>query len=319
MKSTREAYGEALAGLGDKYPFYVMDADLSKATQTIQFAKKFPDRFIDMGIAEANLMAHAAGFAACKETVFASTFAMFAAGRAYEQIRNSIAYPNLNVKIGATHGGVLIGADGGSHQCIEDIALMRAIPNMVVLCPADTLETYFCVEAALQYDGPVYLRFGRMGNPEIYENREDCRFKIGKGTVVKDGTDVTIIAVGDMVIRAKKAAGILEQNKISAAVLDMASIKPIDKELICAYAEKTGCVVTAEDHNVEGGLGGAVSEILVKEKPVPVEMIGIQNQFGRSGTPVELEAAYQLRPEDVAAASEQVIKRKLNMGEGYIK
>lgn len=307
MNSTREAYGQALAELGDTYPFYVFDADLSKATQTVHFAKKFPERFTNMGIAEANMMGYAAGYAACGATVFASTFAEFAAGRAYDQIRNSIAYPHLNVKIAATHGGVLIGADGGSHQCVEDIALMRAIPGMTVLCPADTAETKACVEAAIQYQGPVYLRFGRLGTPEIFENGLACEFAIGKGTVVKDGADVTLIAVGDLVSRAKAAAEQLEKEGISAAVLDMASIKPIDEELILKYAEKTGRIVTAEDHNVMGGLGAAVSEVLVKKYPVRQEMVGIQDQFGRSGTPEDLAEYYGLTADKIVEAAKRML------------
>lgn len=310
MNSTREAYGQALAELGEKYSFHVFDADLSKATQTIHFAKKFPERFTNMGIAEENMMGYAAGHAACGETVFASTFAEFAAGRAYDQIRNSIAYPHLNVKIAATHGGVLIGADGGSHQCVEDIALMRAVPQMAVLCPADTAETKACVEAAITYEGPVYLRFGRLGTPEVFENGLVCSFAIGKGSVVKDGTDVTLIAVGDMVSRAVTAAEQLGAEGISAAVLDMASIKPIDEELIVTYAKKTGCIVTAEDHNVMGGLGGAVSEVLVKNFPVHQEMVGLQDQFGRSGTPEDLAKYYGLTAENIAAAAKKVIEKK---------
>ena len=307
MNSTREAYGQAIAELGDRYSFYVFDADLSKATQTVHFAKKFPERFTNMGIAEANMMGYAAGYAACGAAVFASTFAEFAAGRAYDQIRNSIAYPHLNVKIAATHGGVLIGADGGSHQCVEDIALMRAIPGMVVMCPADTTETKMCVEAALQYNGPVYLRFGRLGTPEIFENGLECSFAIGKGTVVKDGSDVTLIAAGDLVSRASAAAEQLSREGISAAVLDMASIKPIDEELIIKYAKKTGRIVTAEDHNVMGGLGGAVSEVLVKNYPVRQEMIGLQDQFGRSGTPEDLAEHYGLTAERIVEAAKKLL------------
>ena len=307
MNSTREAYGQAIAELGDRYSFYVFDADLSKATQTVHFAKKFPERFTNMGIAEANMMGYAAGYAACGAAVFASTFAEFAAGRAYDQIRNSIAYPHLNVKIAATHGGVLIGADGGSHQCVEDIALMRAIPGMVVMCPADTTETKMCVEAALQYSGPVYLRFGRLGTPEIFENGLECSFAIGKGTVVKDGSDVTLIAAGDLVSRASAAAEQLSREGISAAVLDMASIKPIDEELIIKYAKKTGRIVTAEDHNVMGGLGGAVSEVLVKNYPVRQEMIGLQDQFGRSGTPEDLAEYYGLTAERIVEAAKKLL------------
>lgn len=310
MNSTREAYGQALAELGEKYKFYVFDADLSKATQTVHFAKKYPERFTNMGIAEENMVGYAAGFAACGATVFASTFAEFAAGRAYDQIRNSIAYPHLNVKIAATHGGVLIGADGGSHQCIEDIALMRAIPGMVVLCPADTAETKACVEAAIQYEGPVYLRFGRLGSPEIFENGLECNFSIGKGTVVRDGADVTLIAVGDMVSRSIEAAEQLEKEGIHAAVLDMASIKPLDEKLLTEYAKKTGCVVTAEDHNVMGGLGGAVSEALVRNIPVPQEMVGLQDCFGRSGTPIDLAEHFGLTSDKIVQAAKRAMERK---------
>lgn len=308
MLSTREAYGLALAALGEKYDFYVLDADLAKATQTIQFAKKYPEKFLDMGIAEGNMMNFAAGMSSCGKPVFASTFAAFAAGRAYDQIRNGIAYPNCNVKIGATHGGVLIGADGGSHQCIEDIALMRAIPNMVVLCPCDANETNACVEAALNYEGPVYLRFGRLPSPEVYES--EVSFTIGKGSVVRDGADVTLIAVGDMVARCAEAAAKLAEEGISAAVINMASIKPIDAELICQYAEKTGCIVTAEDHNVKGGLGGAVAEVVVANKPVPMEFVGIQDVFGRSGSPAELSEVYGLTVDTVVAAAKKAIARK---------
>lgn len=308
MLSTREAYGLALAALGEKYDFYVLDADLAKATQTIQFAKKYPDRFLDMGIAEGNMMNFAAGMSSCGKPVFASTFAAFAAGRAYDQIRNGIAYPNCNVKIGATHGGVLIGADGGSHQCIEDIALMRAIPNMVVLYPCDAKETNACVEAALRYEGPVYLRFGRLPSPEVYAGEVD--FTIGRGDVLRDGADVTLIAAGDMVSRCLEAAEKLAAEGIQAAVINMASIKPIDAELICRYAEKTGCIVTAEDHNVKGGLGGAVAEVVVGNRPVPMEFVGIRDQFGRSGSPAELAEQYQLTAESVVAAAKRAIAKK---------
>lgn len=308
MLSTREAYGLALAALGEQYDFYVLDADLSKATQTVQFAKKFPDRFLNMGIAEGNMMNFAAGMSSCGKPVFASTFAAFAAGRAYDQIRNGIVYPNCNVKIGATHGGVLIGADGGSHQCVEDLALMRAIPGMVVLCPCDTMDTNACVEAALKYEGPVYLRFGRLPSPDVYA--EPVSFEIGKGDVIRDGTDVTLIAVGDMVARCVQAAESLAAEGICAAVINMASVKPIDAALICRYAEKTGCIVTAEDHNVKGGLGGAVAEVLAASKPVPVEFVGIQDVFGRSGEPSELAEVYGLTGETIAAAARKAISRK---------
>ncbi|MCI8860996.1 MAG: transketolase family protein [Lachnospiraceae bacterium] len=309
MLSTREAYGQALADIGETCDFFVLDADLSKATQTVHFAKKFPERFLNMGIAEGNMMDFAAGISTCGVPVFASTFAAFAAGRAYDQIRNGIAYPNCNVKIGATHGGVLIGADGGSHQCIEDIALMRAIPNMTVLCPCDKEETYACVKAALAYEGPVYLRFGRLGSPEVYKEGT-LDFAIGKGQVICDGTDVTLIAIGDMVSRCCEAQKLLEAEGIHAAVLDMASIKPIDAELICKFAEKTGCIVTVEDHNVMGGMGSAVAEVLAKNCPTPVEFVGIQDQFGRSGTPEDLAERYGLTAGKIAEASKKIIEKK---------
>lgn len=314
MSSTREAYGQALVDLGRKYPFYVFDADLSKATQTVHFAKAFPERFTNMGIAENNMIGYAAGFAASGATVFASSFAMFTAGRSYEQIRNSIAYPHLNVKIAATHGGVLIGADGGSHQCVEDLSLMRTIPGMVVMVPADTLETYKCVEAAILHDGPVYLRFGRLSSPEIYSVPEDCAFQIGKGTVLKEGEDVTLMGIGDMVSRCLEASKLLEKENIHATVIDMASIKPIDEALIKKYAQKTGCVVTAEDHNVIGGLASAVSEVLTRNEPVPLEAIGLQDVFGRSGSPEDLGEFYHLTVEDIKNAALKAISRKSPKG-----
>lgn len=315
MKSTREAYGEALAELGEENDFYVMDADLSKATQTARFSQKYPDRFIDMGIAEGNMFGYAAGISTCGIPVFASTFAAFAAGRAYDQIRNSIAYPKCNVKIGATHAGVLIGGDGGSHQCIEDLALMRAVPNMTVLCPSDSVQAKSCVKAALQYEGPVYMRFGRLGTPDIYDGNAAFEFVIGKGYVVREGADLTIAAVGDLVAKSLKAAEILEQEGIHATVVDMASIKPIDEKLICELAVKTGCFVTAEDHNVIGGLNGAVSEVLAKNCPCPVEAVGLQDTFGRSGDPAELEIFFGIDPNAVVKAAEKVLKRKKHIFE----
>lgn len=299
-----------MAELGGQYDFYVMDADLAKATQTIKFAQKYPERFIDMGIAESDMLGYAAGISTCGVPVFASTFAAFAAGRGYDQIRNSIAYPNCNVKIGATHAGVLIGPDGGSHQCIEDIALMRAIPNMTVLCPCDTASTFACVKAALEYEGPAYLRFGRLGTPEVYDADQEFRFEIGKGYVVCEGKDATIVAVGDMVSKSVKAARMLKAQQIDVCVIDMASIKPIDESLLVRCAEQTGCFVTAEDHNILGGLGGAVSEALAKNKPCPVEMVGMQDVFGRSGDPADLAGHFGLTEDAIVQAVLRAVARK---------
>lgn len=302
--STREAYGKALVQLGKKYDFFVLDADLAKATQTLAFQKEFPNRFFDMGIAEADMMTTAAGMAACGKTVFASTFAMFAAGRAYEQIRNSIAYPNLHVIIGATHGGVLIGEDGASHQCIEDISLMRTIPNMTVIVPCDEKSVYAVVEEAIRHDGPVYIRMGRLAAETVYQ--EKMEFSIGKGNVLKDGKDLTIAAVGDLVPEALKAAAILEGKGVSAAVLDMACIKPIDTELIKKYAIKTGKFITAEDHNIIGGLGSAVSEIIAQEGTARIQRVGMQDCFGRSGTREALQNYFKLNAAGILEAYERL-------------
>lgn len=298
MNSTREAYGQALVKLADKYDYWVMDADLSKATQTIHFSQAYPNRFVDMGIAEANMIGYAAGVSTYGIPVFVSTFAAFSAGRAYDQIRNSVAYPNCNVKIGATHAGVLIGADGGSHQCVEDISIMRAVPNMVVLCPCDTAETEACVEVALLHPGPVYLRFGRLGTPEIYDPA-NFQFELGKGHVLRDGCDVAIAAIGDLVYQSLEAAAQLQTWGISAAVLDMASIKPIDEDLLVQYAKKTGYIVTAEDHNVLGGLGSAVSQVLARKAPTVMDFVGVQDRFGRSGDPGELATLFGLNAEAI--------------------
>lgn len=308
--STREAYGLALAHWGESHDFYVLDADLAKATQTIQFAQKFPGRFVDMGIAEGNLMAFAAGLSTCGVPVFASTFAIFAAGRACEQVRNSIAYAKCNVKIGATHGGVLIGPDGGSHQAIEDIAIMRALPNMTVLCPSDAVQTKACVKAALEHDGPVYMRFGRFATPDIYSQDKPFDFQIGNGYLLREGDGVTLAAIGDMVSKSLAAADILKEEGISASVVDMASVKPLDLELLLSCAKNTGCFVTAEDHNVMGGLGGAVSEALAKHYPCPVEMVGIQDVFGRSGEPSQLAKHYGIDVEHIVAAARKAVLRK---------
>lgn len=296
--STREAYGRGLAKLGSLYDFVVLDADLAKATQTIHFRNAFPSRFFDMGISEGDMMSTAAGIAACGKTVFASTFAMFAAGRAYEQIRNSIAYPNLHVIVGATHAGVLIGEDGASHQCIEDLALMRVIPNMTVLVPCDEKSVYACLRAAVALPGPVYLRMGR-GNAETVYTEEPV-IQPGKGMVLRDGTDVTLIAIGDLVPEALKAAEELAQCGVSAAVIDMVSVKPLDSELVVRYAKKTGKIITAEDHSVLGGLGGAVAEAVSQTGcSGRVLRLGIQDCFGRSGSRQALQEYFHLNAQGI--------------------
>lgn len=297
--ATREAYGEALAELGESYPsLVVLDADLASATKTGVFQKKYPERHIDCGIAEANMMGIAAGLSLTGKIPVASTFAMFAAGRAYEQVRNSIGYPHLNVKIGATHAGITVGEDGASHQCNEDIALMRTIPGMVVLNPSDAVEAKACVKAALDWEGPVYMRFGRAGVPVINDGA-DYRFEIGKGIVLREGSDVTIVATGIMVSAALEAAARLEAEGVSAEVINIHTIKPLDAELIAASAKKTGKVVTAEEHSVIGGLGGAVCEALAERMPVPVCRIGVEDVFGESGPASELLVKYGLDADGV--------------------
>ncbi len=307
--ATREAYGLALAEFGEKYDIVVLDADLSKSTKTDTFKKKFPERFFNTGIAEGNMMSTAAGLASCGKTVFASSFAMFAAGRAFEQIRNSIAYPKLNVKIGATHAGISVGEDGATHQCLEDIGIMRTIPNMVILNPADKTEAILAVEAAIKHDGPVYLRFGRLGVPEIFD-RDTYKFEIGKGALLKDGKDATIIATGLLVPDAIKAAEILAEEGISVRVINMATIKPIDAEIIIKAAKETGAIVTAEEHNVIGGLGSAVAEVLCESAPVPMKRVGTNDIFGQSGKPSELLELYGLTPENIVKNVKEVIKMK---------
>ncbi len=307
--ATREAYGQALAEFGEKYDIVVLDADLSKSTKTDTFLKKFPERFFNTGIAEGNMMSTAAGLAACGKTVFASSFAMFAAGRAFEQIRNSICYPNLNVKIGATHAGISVGEDGATHQCLEDIGIMRTIPNMVIINPADKAEAILAVEAAIKHDGPVYLRFGRLAVPEVFD-RDTYKFEIGKGVELKEGSDVTIIATGLLVPEALTAAEQLAEEGIKARVINMATIKPIDKEIIEKAARETGAIVTAEEHNVIGGLGSAVAESLCETKPVPMLRIGTQDVFGQSGKPAELFEVYGLTAENIKNKCKEVIKMK---------
>jgi transketolase len=303
--ATREAYGQALAELGEEIKdIVVLDADLSKSTKTSVFAKKFPERFFNMGIAEQNLMGTAAGLATCGKIPFASTFAIFATGRAFEQVRNSICYPQLNVKIAATHAGITVGEDGATHQSIEDIALMRAIPHMTVINPADAEEAKQAVRAAALHKGPVYLRFGRHPVETIFD--ENYKFEIGKGVILKEGKDVAIIATGVMVGEALKAAKILVGEGINAMVVNISTIKPIDKEVILKAAE-CGAIVTAEEHNIIGGLGSAVVEVLAEEKPTPIKRIGIADEFGQSGNPDELLKIYHLTAEDIAKAAKELI------------
>lgn len=307
--ATRDAYGKTLVELGDKGAnIIVLDADLAAATKTGMFKKAHPERFVDVGIAESNLMGVAAGLAATGHTVFASSFAMFAAGRAFEQIRNSIGYPHLNVKIGATHAGISVGEDGASHQCCEDIALMRTIPGMVILNPADDIEARACVLAAAEHDGPVYMRFGRLAVPRVFD--EDYKFEIGKGNILIEGSDVTIIASGLMVNEAIMAAEKLKSEGISARVVNMATIKPIDRDIIIDSAKKTGAIVTAEEHSVIGGLGSAVSEVICETIPVPVVKVGVNDVFGKSGPAVELLHIYGLDADNIADKAKQAISLK---------
>ena len=307
--ATREAYGNALAELGDKYDFVVLDADLAAATKTGVFKKKFPERFFDCGIAEGNMMSVAAGLAAAGKVVFASSFAMFAAGRAYEQVRNCIGYPHLNVKIGATHAGITVGEDGATHQCIEDFALMRAIPGMTVINPADAVEAKAAVEAAINFVGPVYMRFGRYAVPVI-NTGADYKFEIGKGINMRDGKDVTIVATGMMVAMALEAAEVLANEGISARVINIATIKPIDKEIILDAARSTGAIVAAEEHSIIGGLGSAVAEVVCEGCPVPVVRMGIEDQFGHSGKVPPLLEMYGLTVENMVAKAKAAIALK---------
>ncbi len=306
--ATRESYGNALAELGEKYDFVVLDADLAAATKTGTFKKKYPERFFDCGIAEGNMMSVAAGIATTGKVVFASSFAMFAAGRAYEQIRNSIGYPHLNVKIGATHAGLTVGEDGATHQCFEDLALMRTIPGMVVISPADDVEAKAAVEFAINHYGPVYMRFGRMAVPTV--NGEDYKFEMGKGVNLRDGKDVTLVANGFMVHLALEAAEKLAEEGISARVVNIHTIKPIDKDIILDAAEKTGAIVTAEEHNIIGGLGSAVAEVLCEGCPVPMLRVGIEDKFGRSGKVQPLLDMYGLTVDNLVAKAKAAIALK---------
>ncbi len=306
--ATRISYGEALVKYGvPNENVVVLDADLSKSTKTETFKKACPERFINMGIAEADMMCVAAGLATCGKIAFASTFAMFAAGRAFEQIRNSIGYPKLNVKIGATHAGISVGEDGASHQCLEDIALMRTIPDMVIINPADDIEAQLAVKAAIEHEGPVYMRFGRLAVDDV--NGGDYKFELGKGVTLKDGTDVTIIATGLMVQEALKAAEELAKEGIDARVINIHTIKPIDEEIITKAAKETGAIVTAEEHYIMGGLGSAVTEVVCKSAPCPVKIIGT-DRFGQSGKPAELFEEYGLTAENIVKTAKEAMSLK---------
>lgn len=307
--ATRDAYGKALVELGEKNEkLVVFDADLAAATKTGMFKKAFPERFIDCGIAEGNMMGVAAGMATAGYTVFASSFAMFAAGRAFEQIRNTIGYPHLNVKIGATHAGISVGEDGASHQCCEDIALMRTIPGMTIINPADDIEARLAVFVAAEHNGPVYMRFGRLAVPRVFD--ESYKFEIGKGVYLNKGTDVTVIATGLLVERAIQAVELLKNEGISASLINMATIKPIDREIIIDAAKTTGCIVTAEEHNIIGGLGSAVAEVVAEECPVPVLRVGVEDTFGKSGPALELLEIFGLNAQNIVAKAKKAIELK---------
>lgn len=306
--ATRVSYGNALVKYGVDNPnVVVLDADLSKSTKTDTFKKVCPERFINCGIAEADMMCVAAGLAACGKIAFASTFAMFAAGRAFEQVRNSIGYAHLNVKIGATHAGISVGEDGASHQCLEDLALMRSIPGMVVINPADDIEAQLAVKAAIEHDGPVYMRFGRLAVEDV--NPADYKFELGKGVQLRDGKDVTIVATGLMVQEALKAADMLKEEGIDARVINIHTIKPLDEEIIIKAAKETGAIVTAEEHYIMGGLGSAVTEVVCANAPCPVKIIGT-DRYGCSGKPAELFVEYGLTAENMVAQAKAAITMK---------
>lgn len=309
-KATRESYGETLRNLAEKYEnLVVLDADLAAATKTGIFKKAYPERFFDCGIAEANMMGVAAGLAATGKIPFASTFAMFAAGRAYEIVRNSIGYPHLNVKIGATHAGISVGEDGATHQCNEDIALMRTIPGMTIINPADDVEARQAVESAINYVGPVYMRFGRLAVP-VFNDKNTYKFELGKGVVLRDGTDVTIVATGLMVYEALEASKTLADEGISARVINIHTIKPLDTELICRCANDTGVIVTVEEHSIIGGLGSAVAEAVTGSCPVPVVRVGVNDEYGCSGPAVELLKKFGLCAENIVAKTKEAVKLK---------
>lgn len=306
--ATRDSYGNALAELGKEHEnLVVLDADLAAATKTGVFKKAYPERFIDCGIAEANMTGVAAGLSTCGKVPFISSFAMFVAGRAFEQVRNSIGYPHLNVKIGATHAGITVGEDGATHQCNEDIALMRTIPGMVIINPADDVEARAAVKAAYEYEGPVYLRFGRLALPIIH-NESSYKFEIGKGEILRDGKDVTIVATGAMVSNSLEAAERLAADGIEAKVINIHTIKPLDKELVVAAAKETGKVVTVEEHSVIGGLGSAVCDTLAQKAPTQVMKIGMNDTFGESGSAVELLKKYKLDAESIYEKIKNFVK-----------
>ena len=307
--ATRAAYGAALVELGEKRDdFIVMDADLAAATQTGMFKKAFPERFYDCGIAEQNMVSIAAGVAATGKKVICSSFAMFAAGRAFEQVRNSVGYPHLNVIIGATHAGISVGEDGATHQCNEDIALMRTIPGMTIINPADATEAKKAVFAAIDHDGPVYMRFGRLATPVIFD--DDYKFEIGKGVELREGGDVTIVATGLMVNEALQAHDLLKAEGINARIINIATIKPLDTEIVLKAAKETGAIVTAEEHSVIGGLGSAVAEYLAEEYPTPVVKLGVNDTFGHSGPAVKLLDEFGLRAVNIAEKAKKAIKLK---------
>lgn len=309
MIATRDAYGETLARLGEtNKDIVVLDADLSGSTKTAIFAKRFPERFFNMGVAEQDMIGTAAGLATAGKIPFASTFAIFATGRAWEQVRQSVAYPKLNVKIVASHAGITVGEDGASHQSVEDIAVMRVIPEMTVIVPADGIETRKAIEEVTRYKGPVYVRVSRGKSPVLMDESYD--FKIGKGTVLRDGSDVAIIACGIMVSKALEAADILKKEGLSARVINISTIKPLDTDLIIKAARDTGGVVTAEEHSIIGGLGSAVAEVLAENRPVPMKRVGIEDRFGTSGDADRLMEIYGLTSENIAKAAREVIKRK---------
>ena len=309
MIATRQAYGDTLVELGEKNKdIVVLDADLSKSTTTAKFGKKFPDRFFNMGVAEANMMNTAAGLATCGKIAFVSSFSIFATGRAWEQIRNTICYSGLNVKIVATHSGVSVGPDGASHQCIEDISLMKTIPTMTVVEPCDAVETRKAVLAAVAHKGPIYIRLGRAAVPVITKKEEP--YTIGKANILRNGKDVAIVACGALVANSLTAADMLSKEGIEATIVNMHTIKPIDQEILVKVAKEVNAVVTAEQHVLDGGLGSAVASVLARNYPVPMEMIGIDNRFGQSGDPDILFKEYHLLPEDIVVAAKRAIERK---------